>query len=330
MQATALAHPNIALIKYWGKRDTALNLPAVGSLSITLDTLHTRTRLRFDPALEADDIRLDGEPAGPNRARRVSACLDRLRARAGVPAGAVVDSRNNFPTGAGLASSASGFAALVVAADRALGLGLSAAELSEQARLGSGSAARSIFGGFVDMTHGTRADGSDAIARPLLTARDWPLSMVIAVTSEAAKAVGSTDGMTRTRETSPYYRAWVETAETDLSEARRAIETRDFDALASVSEYSCLKMHGLALAARPGLLYWNPATVACLQHIHALRAGGTPVFFTMDAGPQVKALCPPEQAETVARALADEPGVLRVLRTGLGEGARLVAESEAA
>src|SRR5699024_6154324 len=173
-------------------------------------------------------------------------------------------------------SSASGFAALAVAVDHALGLGLSPAELSCLARRGSGSAARSIFGGFADMAHGLREDGTDAVAEPLLAASEWPLSVVIAVTSETKKAVGSTEGMTRTRDTSPYYAAWVDTAEADLAAARRAIKQRDFYALAELSEYSCLKMHGLVLSAQRGLIYWNGATVDCLHRIRALRDSGIP------------------------------------------------------
>lgn len=330
MQAIAEAHPNIALVKYWGKREPRLNLPAVGSLSITLDTLSTRTQLRFDPALDEDRITLNGHQASAGEARRITECLNLLRERAGSRARAVVDSRNNFPTGAGLASSASGFAALVVAAAQALELALSPAEFSELARRGSGSAARSIFGGFVEMAHGGRADGTDAVAAPVLAAAEWPLSVVIAVTSEAAKHIGSTDGMTLTRETSPFYAAWTATAEDDLREARHAVERRDFEALAAVSEYSCLKMHGLAMSARPGLIYWNGATVNCMQRVRALRESGIPVFFTVDAGPQVKAICLPDHADAVAAALEAEPGVLRVLRTGLGEAARVIPADEAA
>jgi diphosphomevalonate decarboxylase len=320
----ALAHPNIALIKYWGKRDEALNLPAVGSLSVTLDTLTTETRIHLDPALPADAVFLNGEPAPAKEAARAGRFLDLLRRRVGGAPFARIDSHNNFPTGAGLASSASGFAALVTAAGHALGLALSDEERSILARQGSGSAARSIFGGFVEMARGSRADGDDARARPLLAAQEWPFGVVIAITDTRVKAVGSTEGMQRTALTSPYYQAWVDTGEVDLAEARGAIERRDFEALASVSEYSCLKMHALALAARPGLLYWNAATVECLHLIRRLRADGVPVFFTVDAGPQIKALCPPEARARVARSLAEVPGVLRVVETGLGEGARVV------
>ena len=234
-------------------------------------------------------------------------------------------SRNNFPTAAGLASSASGFAALVHAGARALGLNLSLGEQSVLARRCSGSAARSIFGGYVEWAHGKLADGTDSVAHPLLDAQAWPLRVAVAITSTAAKQVGSTEGMRRTAETSPYQSAWIDTQEADLSVARNAVLARDFDTLAQISEYSCLKMHALALAAQPGLLYWNGATVECMHRVRALRQQGVPVFFTVDAGPQLKAVCAPSAIEQVKAALRDVPGVLEVLDTGLGEGARAIA-----
>jgi diphosphomevalonate decarboxylase len=323
----AQAQPNIALIKYWGKRDAELNLPVVGSISITLDALWTRTRVSFEPDLEHDRVSLNGREDAAE-ARRVIACLDLLRRRAGVDWRAVVDSRNNFPTAAGLASSASGFAALVEAGSLALDLELSDAEKSVLARRCSGSAARSIFGGFVEWAHGQRADGTDSVASPLLDAREWPLRVAVAITSTAAKEVGSSEGMRRTAQTSPFQPAWIETQETDLAAARHAILSRDFEALAAVSEYSCLKMHALALAAQPGLLYWNGATVECMRRIRALRQQGLAVFFTVDAGPQVKAVCEPQALAAVSTELRGVPGVLDVVESGLGEGARRLDPAE--
>ncbi len=322
-QATAVAQPNIALVKYWGKRNEKLNLPAVSSLSITLDALHTRTRVGFDEAFETDSFLLNGSPAD---ATRVTACLDHLRALAGTDVRAAIVTENDYPTAAGLASSAAGFAALVVAADAALGLGLLPRALSLYARRGSGSAARSIFGGFVEMARGEREDGNDAVARALLDAHAWPLGVVIAVTSTSAKPVGSTEGMRATAASSPFYAAWVDSARADLTQARRAIMARDFGGLAAISEHSCLKMHGLGFAARPPLIYWNETTMACLHAVRELRAGGTPVFYTIDAGPQVKAVCLPEAIEDVAATLSGISGVLQVITSGLGAGARVVED----
>jgi diphosphomevalonate decarboxylase len=325
MQATTTAQPNIALVKYWGKRDAALNLPAAGSLSITLASLHTRTTLRFEPALAADDVVLNGA-RDATQTRKISAFLDLFRARARVDTRAQVESSNDFPTGAGLASSASGFAALAVAADRALRLNLDAGELSRLARRGSGSAARSLFGGFVEMSAGTRADGEDAFATPLLDAAAWPLEVVVAITTHATKSISSRAGMEASQRTSPYYRAWLATVPDDLADARAAVAARDFEKLARISEASCLAMHAVMLATRPALIYWNSATIACIECIRALQRDGVGVFFTIDAGPQVKAVCLPGAAARVADALRNVAGVEAVVTSALGAGARGVED----
>ena len=321
-QATACAHPNIALVKYWGKRDARLNLPAAGSISITLDTLMTETTVEFDQQLSADCFELNGE-SDLSRLPGITACLDRLRIMANCQLRARVSSHNNFPTAAGLASSASGFAALVYAAAVALKLDLSTNELSIQARQGSGSAARSIFPGFVEMQAGQSSDGSDSFARCLATPSHWPLSVVVAITSDQLKPYSSSEGMELTRLTSPYYSTWVEDVNVDLPRIRQAIKERNFEELATVGEHSCLKMHAVMLSSQPGLVYWNGATVDCINAIGELRRGGKSVFFTIDAGPQVKAICLPEDAESVALALGGIDGVQRTLVTGLGGGARV-------
>ena len=319
MRARACARANIALVKYWGKSNPALNIPAVGSISITLEGLWSETEIEFDSGLDHDSFLLDGQEDAA-QLRRVTTFLDVLRREAGVDLPARVVSRNNFPTGAGLASSASGFAALVGAATRALGLKRTAQELSVLARRGSGSAARSVLGGFVEMHAGDAADGSDSYAEPLLTAADWPLQVVIAVTQTGPKTTGSTRGMRSSEATSPFYEAWVESSPADLDAARSAIAARDFATLGDVSEHSCMKLHALAMTSRPPILYWNPATLACIDAVRALRSAGVPVFFTIDAGPQLKAVCLPEATDRVAAELHDINGVVDVLVTGLGPG----------
>ena len=319
MRATVRARSNIALVKYWGKANAALNTPAVGSISITLEDLWTDTTVRFHPSLASDRLILNGAER-TDQLERVARCLDLVRAAAGRELHAEVVSENNFPTGAGLASSASGFAALVGAATAALGLELAPRELSILARRGSGSAARSVFGGFVEMHKGEAADGSDSYAEPLAGAEHWPLTVLVAVTSSGEKAVGSGPGMTRSAASSPYYDDWVASHPGDLALARSAIAARDFEALADVSEASCLKMHAAAMSTSPPLLYWNGATVDCLNRIRALRADGVPVFFTIDAGPQVKAVCLPAAAADVRIALSGITGVERIIESGLGPG----------
>jgi diphosphomevalonate decarboxylase len=320
--ARARAGANFALVKYWGKADARLNVPAVGSISITLDSLFTETVVELAPAASTDELTLDGKRRDEDLAK-VSACIDLLRSTAGVATRVRIASRNNFPTGAGLASSASGFAALVRAAEAALGLALSPRERSIVARQGSGSAARSIFGGFVEMHAGVALDGSDSFAEPLLDASEWPLEVVIAVTAKGEKEIGSRSGMTRSAASSPYYAAWVAGQPPDLTAARAAIRARDFAALAELAEHNCLKMHAAALAARPPLVYWNGATVECLHAVRRLRAGGVPVFFTIDAGPQLKAVCAPGARGQVERVLQGVPGVLELMTSSLGPGAEL-------
>ncbi len=333
LSAAAVAHPNIALAKYWGKRDSRLNLPATGSVSITLEGLHTRTEVIFDPNLATDELQLDGAPAQQRSGQleRVSRFLDIVRDLADTRLRARVATSNDFPTGAGLASSASGFAALAVAATSALGLALHPAELSALARRGSGSAARSIFGGYVEMLPGEQPDGSDAVARQLLTGTEWPLRVAIAVTTSAAKAVPSGVGMEASRRSSPFYSAWQTTAGIDATAARDAVTAKDFRRLGEIAERSCLAMHAVMLSTRPGLIYLSGPTVECLHRVRDLREReGRGVFFTVDAGPQVKAVCLPEDAPAVAAALREVPGVRRVLVTGLGDGATVSAGSQAA
>ena len=320
MQASAIAHPNVALIKYWGKRDTAANLPATGSLSLTLAGIETRTSVEFSPELANDELLVNGQPDA-RAAQRVSRCLDRLRAITGETAGARIESENNFPTGAGLASSASGYAALVTAAAGALGIDGHEQELANIAREGSGSAPRSLYDGIVLLENTDNAIRCRSVA----AAEDWPLSVVVAVTSRAAKAIGSTEGMERSRNTSPYYPAWIDSHPADLQAALDCVSRRDFAQLAELSEHSCLKMHALALSSRPPMVYWNAATVAAMQTVTDLRSAGTPVFFTIDAGPQLKAVCEPADVPVVRAALADCPGVLDVIECSLGTGARVIA-----
>lgn len=331
--ATSIACANIALIKYWGKRNSSisadLNLPAVGSLSITLDALQTKTKVHFDPSLQADTAVINGQILHGKGLDRIQATLNRIRSCSDdndlKGTFARVESQNNFPTAAGLASSASGFAALVHAANQAADLSLDDQTLSRLARQGSGSAARSLFGGYVLMHKGHLETGDDAYAEPLFPADHWPLEVVIAITDSGSKKVPSTDGMNQTANTSPYFKQWVDTSESDIETAIAAITARDFEKLADVSEYSCLKMHASALAAQPGTLYWNPATVACIHTIRTLRAAGHQVFFTIDAGPQVKAICSPEEVTAVSSALAQTAGVINLLHSSLGDPARHIA-----
>jgi len=310
MTTTARAHPNIALVKYWGKQDAPGNLPVAPSLSITLSGLTTTTSVR---RADADRLMLNGQPSED---AKIQACLQRLRQRYAIPP-LEIDTTNDFPTAAGLASSASGFAALITAVDAECGLALTVEERADLARQASGSAARSLFGGFVGL------EEPDWTGAPLLGAADWPLEVVIAITTSAAKSVSSSDGM-RASAASAYFPAWVSSTTADYRDARAAVAARDFATLARITEASCLKMHGLMLATPPGLIYWNAGTLSAIACVRALAADGVPVCFTIDAGPQLKAICAPGQGPAVADALAGQAGVESVRLVGLGDGARVV------
>ena len=329
----ATAHSNIALVKYWGKREGAsseLNLPAVGSLSMTLDVLRTVTTV--SPSKQ-DRFELDGTAVEGKPAAKVFEQLDRIWRLADLPGTRPpcdVVSTNHLPTAAGLASSASGFAALTLAAAGSFNLAAPTLDpdtrtrLSTWSRMGSGSAARSLWGGFVRLDAGTRDDGRDCIARPLHGPDHWDLRLLVVHTARGAKAIGSTGGMESSRLTSPYYAPWVETSTRDLDAAERALAARDFEALGEVMEHSCFKMHACMLATRPPLMYWNGTTLEVIRAVWQLReAGGSRGFVTSDAGPHVKVLCQAAQADTLAGALAAVPGVHEVQIVAPGPDASL-------
>ena len=330
----ATAHSNIALVKYWGKRDGAdpeLNLPAVGSLSMTLGELRSVTEIR--PATH-DRFELDGAEVTGKAATKVFAHLDRVwrlggRLESGPRPRAAVVSTNHLPTAAGLASSASGFAALTVAAAGSFEIvdaldGPSRTRLSAWSRMGSGSAARSLWGGFVRLDAGERPDGSDCVAHPLYPADHWDLRLLVVHTARGAKQVGSTGGMESSRLTSPYYPAWVATSIEDLDVAEGALAERDFTGLGEVMEHSCFKMHACMFATQPPLVYWNGATLEVIRAVWQIRASGGPAgYVTSDAGPHVKVLVEAAHADALARRLADVPGVHEVQAVVPGPAASL-------
>ncbi len=306
--ATAIAHPNIALCKYWGKRDLALNLPSVGSLSLTLAPFSTTTTVEW--GAERDELVLNGQPGTAEEARKVFAVCDlvdswRPRVR--------VTTQNDFPTAAGLASSSSAFAALVLAACAAAGEKRTLEQLSVMARRGSGSAARSIFGGWAEWALGERSDGMDSHAFEIAPVDHWDVRMLVVIFDAGPKGVSSRAGMLRTQETSPYYSAWVASAPRDLAEGRRAVKERDLNALGRVMERSALRMHASMMAADPPVLYWKSGSVWAQECVRGLRDQGVPCAWTMDAGPNVKVLVNAADAQTVAdrlRCVADEVHIL--------------------
>ncbi len=323
--ATAVAHPNIAFIKYWGNRDDGLRLPASGSISMNLAGLETVTSVTFDPQRQNDEFVFDGVPQTGTALERISAQLDRLRHKAGSPWKAHVESRNNFPLGAGIASSASGFAALTVAGAAALELSLSERELSILARRESGSAARSIPAGFVEW-YAADTD-EESFAESIAPPEYWALMDVIAIFDSRPKRISSAEG-NRLARTSPLQAARVADAPRRLDICRRAVLERDFTLLAEIVEEDTRRMHEVMRTSAPALNYLAPATEALMSVIPAWRAGGLPVAYTIDAGPNVHCLCPEESAAEVERRLREIPAVQRVMIARPGGGARILKKTK--
>jgi diphosphomevalonate decarboxylase len=322
LTATAQASPNIAFIKYWGNRDDSLRLPSNGSLSMTLGGLNTTARVSFDPAAAEDTLLIAGQPASEAAARRLSAHLDLVRAAAGHRLHAHVESSSNFPANVGIASSASAFAAVTLAATAACDLPLDPQTLSRLARRGSGSACRSIFGGFVEWLAGDSDATSFSV--PLAPRDHWRLVDLIAVTSQVDKTTGSSEGH-RLSATSPLQAARVMDAPRRLEVCRQAILQRDFETLAEVVELDSLLMHAVIMTSSPPLQYWLPSTLGILRAVTDWRAEGANICATLDAGPNVHCICAPNSVLEVRARLKALPGVRSVLECPPGDGARLLS-----
>jgi diphosphomevalonate decarboxylase len=320
-EAVAAAHPNIALIKYWGDRDHALRVPSNGSISLTLSGLKTQTRVGFDPDLDQDQLTINQVPAEPAALQRVGRHLDLIRERAGIRAGAFVHSVTDFPMGAGLASSAAAFASLTLAGCAAAGLELGRQELSALARRGSGSAARSIYGGFVELVAG--AGHEDSFARPLAEPERWSIVDLIVLTDPRPKSTGSTAGHS-SAQTSPLQAARVSDAPRRLQACREAVLATDFERLAEVVEQDSNMMHAVMMTSSPPLHYWQPSSLAVMAQVRSLRAQGVAVCYTVDAGPNVHCLCLPEAESRVREGLARLSLEFGILRAVPGPGAWLV------
>lgn len=309
-KAKARAPANIALIKYWGKRDNRLNLPQGPSLSVTLSSLFTITSVFFDPELKEDRFILNGIVSSPEK---VSKFLDLLRQIAGVKWGAVVESHNSFPTAQGLASSASGFAALTLASANALGLKLPFEVVVSLARQGSGSAPRSLISGYVEVIPGTMEDGSDYKVLQVADQHHLEINLIIVVVRGYEKKVSSRDGMERTRLSSPFYQPFISSTYEDIVVLKRAIVGRDFNTMGRVTERSCFRMHGAIMGCDPPLVYFSPTTLRVIDMVRGLREDGCLAYVTIDAGPHVVVLVQKKDADFVAQKLAEIDGVEQVI-----------------
>jgi diphosphomevalonate decarboxylase len=308
--ATAQSHPNIAFIKYWGDKDSSLHIPSNGSISMNLEGLFTRTRVSFDEGLIDDQLVLNNRMSRGSALSRVSAMLDRIRQMAGLNLCARVISENNFPIGTGIASSASAFAALALAASQAAGLELDESELSRLARTGSGSACRSVPGGFVEWQAGN--DDEDSFAFSIAPRDYWDLVDCVAIISKQHKPTGSREGH-QSAESSPLQKPRVADAPRRLDICRRAILERDFESFARIVELDCIMMHAVMMTSLPGLFYWEPTTLAVIKAVSEWRNKGLPVCFTIDAGPNVHVLCLRSVYSQVDQRIKEIKGVQDVL-----------------
>lgn len=313
----ARAHANIALIKYWGKRDEELALPMNSSLSLTLDCFYTETEVVFDKDKNKDYFYLDGKLQDRDETRKISSFLDLFRSQVNLKDRAVVRSINHVPTAAGLASSSSGFAALAAATNIASGLKLGTRELSTYSRMGSGSSTRSFYGGFVEWQKGDSSENSFAI--PVDDA-NWDIGMVIVVVNRDKKKISSRKGMKRTVETSPFYKDWVDSSREDLKNIKQAIKDREFKRLGEITESNGLKMHGTMLGSNPPISYWEPDSLVVMDMVRSLREEGIPCYFTMDAGPNVKILCRLSQADIIRDRLRKKFKDEQIIVSGPGPG----------
>ncbi|MDN6161401.1 MAG: diphosphomevalonate decarboxylase [Pisciglobus halotolerans] len=319
------AYTNIALIKYWGKADEALKIPMNNSLSLTLDAFFTDTKVTFDPHLENDELYIDGKLEGNQSLEKAQIILDCVRQLAEINSPAKIESINHVPTAAGLASSASGLAALAGAASLSAGLNLSKKELSRLARKGSGSASRSIYPGFAEWQKGK--EDTDSYALPIDDA-NWDLAMLFIIVDDKQKDISSTEGMRRVVKTSPYYEGWLESTTRDLKEIKKAIAKKDFEQLGEIAESSAMKMHALNLSAQPPFNYWAPASITAMRKVEELRKSGFAAYFTMDAGPNVKIICKKSEIDAIHNILLKEYRADQLVKAYPGPGIQVINKND--
>lgn len=284
----AFAPSNIALCKYWGKRDRELNLPNNSSLSLSLGNLGTATEVQVTDK-QYDEIFLNNERVDPDDSFYLRTIDFINLIRPSTELSLKVSTFNSVPTAAGLASSASGFAALTLSLNELFGFKLNKVKLSTLARIGSGSACRSLFDGFVRWNKGEREDGSDSFAE--LLPQTWTnLRIGVLEIVSTSKKISSRIGMNRTTDTSFLYKGWQLQAENDIIKINNAINNMDFQLLGETSEHNACAMHATMLSAFPPVIYWKPQSVEIIHQVHEMRESGIPVYFTMDAGPNIKLL----------------------------------------
>ncbi|MFA6064987.1 MAG: diphosphomevalonate decarboxylase [archaeon] len=327
MKVTVKANANIALTKYWGKKDAALKTPWNSSTSITLDGLETTTTVDFDKKYKTDVFILDGKEYAEttDEYKEVKEQLDIIRGKAKIDLKAKVMSKNDFPTAAGFASSASGLAALTFASAKAAGLNLSTKELSIISRMGSGSASRSLIDGFAIWHRGSASDGLDSFAEQIAPKEHWPEFRILGcVVSKNAKKIKSRAGMAQSVKTSPIFETWYTTAEKDAQAMVQLIKDKNFEALGQLAQKNCLLMHSCAITTTPPVIYWAPGTLEVMHRVMEMQDEGMKCYFTMDGGPQVKIICLEKDVKAIKKEIKKLESVHDIIECKPGMGPREV------
>ncbi|MBV0914457.1 diphosphomevalonate decarboxylase [Apilactobacillus sp. HBW1] len=312
---TARAHTNIALVKYWGKENEELIIPANSSLSLTLDEFYTDTSVQFDESLSSDEVTLNDKVVDD---KKITKFMDIIRQKANIHTFARIESTNHVPTSAGLASSASAYAALAAAGSKAYGINLSKKDLSRLARRGSGSATRSIFGGFAAWNKGT--DDESSYGYSIEDPVKMDVNMIAIILDNQPKKISSRKGMKISIETSPYYQSWIQQTTGDFQTIEAAIKENDFTTLGKTAELNAMRMHSLTLSSDPSYLYINADSLEVINMVKELRGNGIECYYTMDAGPNVKIICQSDKISAITDKLSDKFSNDQIKVSGPGEG----------
>lgn len=323
MKSTAIAPSNIAFIKYWGKKDENLRLPANGSISMNLDNMTTATTVEFSPEFANDRVFINETEAGEEKKKRVVAQLDRIRNQAGIFLKAKIVSRNNFPISSGLSSSASGFAALTLAAADALGLDLDTKKLSILSRFASGSAARSIPDGFVEWFEGNDSDSS--YAESIFAPDFWDIQDIVVVVGSGEKKTATTEGQ-RYAATSPFFEIRLKHLDDKITKIKKFISERDFTSFGELIEAEALEFHSIIITSTPGLIYWLPETLHIMHTARNLRQDGIPVYFTINTGHDVHLICRKKDTQKIKGYLEKEKVIKKIIINSPSYGARITGK----
>ncbi len=322
MKASAKAPGNIAFIKYWGKKNPEINLPENGSLSVCLDTMNTVTTVEFSKDFKVDSITIDGNSADRELAR-ILRHINEIRKMAKITDKVRMVSKNSFPNASGLASSASGFAALAVAGSKAAGLNLPQKELSILARHGSGSAARSIPDGYVEWLNGD--DNLSSYSYSMFPANHWDLAAIAVVITTEKKDVSTTAGHAITT-SSPFYKLRIKSLPNYIDEMKKTIADKDFEKFGEMLEAECLNFVSMSLTSSPYIIYWEPTTIRIMKLCKKLRDKNLLAYFTMDAGPQPVIYCLQRDALKISKIINETEGVIDTIISRPTIGTRLIED----